>query len=40
VFLQRLELQHNNGRRRGRAFASFLNTWFPAPTPAAPALLS
>jgi len=41
VFLQRLELQHNNGRRRGRAFASFLSTWFPAETPAAaPAILS
>lgn len=25
VFLERLELQQNNGRRRGRAFLSFLN---------------
>jgi hypothetical protein len=29
VFLQRLELQHNNGRRRGRAFFDFLRTYFP-----------
>jgi len=33
VFLQRLELQHNNGRRRGRAFFDFLHTYFPAPAP-------
>jgi len=32
VFLQRLELQHNNGRRRSRAFFDFLRTYFPAPT--------
>jgi hypothetical protein len=30
VFLERLELQHNNGRRRGRAFFDFLRTYFPA----------
>lgn len=30
VFLQRLEFQHNNGRRRGRAFFDFLRTYFPA----------
>jgi len=30
VFLQRLELQHNNGRRRGRAFFGFLHTLLPA----------
>ena len=30
VFLQRLELQHNNGRRRGRAFVGFLQTLLPA----------
>ena len=30
VFLQRLELQHNNGRRRGRAFFDFLRATFPA----------
>jgi hypothetical protein len=31
VFLQRLELQHNNGRRRGRAFFDFLRGYFPQP---------
>lgn len=31
VFLQRLEIQHNNGRRRGRAFFDFLRTYFPTP---------
>jgi len=35
VFLQRLELQHNNGRRRGRAFFDFLRTYFPTEQPAA-----
>ena len=30
VFLQRLELQHNNGRRRGRAFFGFLQALLPA----------
>jgi hypothetical protein len=30
VFLQRLELQHNNGRRKGRAFLDFLRSYFPA----------
>jgi hypothetical protein len=30
VFLQRMEIQHNNGRRRGRAFLSFLLEHFPA----------
>ena len=30
VFLQRLELQHNNGRKRGRAFFGFLQTLLPA----------
>jgi len=29
VFLQRMEIQHNNGRRRGRAFLSFLLEHFP-----------
>jgi hypothetical protein len=29
VFLQRLELQHNNGRRRGRAFRDFLASFLP-----------
>jgi hypothetical protein len=32
VFLQRLELQHNNGRRRGRAFFDFLRAYFPEQT--------
>jgi hypothetical protein len=32
VFLQRLEMQHNNGRRRGRAFFDFLRSSFPAPS--------
>jgi hypothetical protein len=30
VFLERLELQYNNGRRRGRAFFDFLRRHFPA----------
>ena len=35
VFLQRLEIQHNNGRRRGRAFVSFLLEYFsPVSEPA------
>ncbi len=29
VFVQRLEIQHNNGRRRGRAFLDFLTTYLP-----------
>jgi hypothetical protein len=33
VFLQRLEIQHNNNRRRGRAFFDFLRTYFPEPSP-------
>ncbi len=31
AFLQRLEISHNNGRRRGRAFLDFLRQQFPAP---------
>lgn len=31
VFLQRLEYQHNNGRRRGRAFLDFLMHYIPEP---------
>ncbi len=31
VFLQRLEIQHNNSRRRGRAFFDFLRVYFPEP---------
>jgi hypothetical protein len=34
VFLQRLEIQHNNGRRRGRAFLDLLRTYFPTTQPA------
>lgn len=30
VFLERIELQYANGRRRGRAFYDFLSTHFPA----------
>jgi hypothetical protein len=33
VFLQRIEFQYANGRRRGRAFYDFLNSNFPAPAP-------
>jgi hypothetical protein len=29
VFLERLELQHNNGRRKGRAFLDFLRVYLP-----------
>jgi hypothetical protein len=36
VFLERLEFQYSNGRRRGRAFYDFLNSHFPA-APEAPA---
>jgi hypothetical protein len=35
VFLERLELQHHNGRPRGRGFFDFLRTSFPeSPAPA------
>ena len=37
VFLQRLELQHNNGRRKGRAFLDFLRASMPDPAPQAAA---
>jgi hypothetical protein len=30
VFLQRLELEYNNGRKRSRAFLDFLRTFLPA----------
>jgi hypothetical protein len=42
VFLQRLELDRNNGRRLGRAFIDFLRTFFaptPEQQPAAPSLI-
>ena len=38
VFLQRLELQYNNGRRRGRAFYDFLRGYFPVPNQTSVAL--
>jgi hypothetical protein len=31
AFLQRLEIQHNNGRPKGRAFIHFLQQFFPQP---------
>jgi hypothetical protein len=31
VFLQRLEMQYNNGRRRGKAFRDFLTGYLPEP---------
>lgn len=37
VFLERLELQHNNGRRKSRAFMHWLFQYFP-PAPAASVL--
>lgn len=37
VFLERLELQHNNGRRRGRAFLDFLRAYLPNVPAATPA---
>jgi hypothetical protein len=43
VFLQRLELSRNNGRRLGRAFLDFLRSHFPeteaAPVPATSSLI-
>lgn len=36
VFLQHLEMQHNNGRRKGRAFIDFLTQFFPPGDPQAP----
>jgi hypothetical protein len=34
AFLQRLEIQKNNGRRKGRAFIDFLREFFPPEPPA------
>jgi len=34
VFLERIEMQHNNGRRRGRAFFDFLKSSLPEPSAA------
>lgn len=42
VFLQRLEFDRNNGRKRGRAFLDFLNSFYAGSsvsTPATPSLL-
>jgi hypothetical protein len=39
VFLERLELQHDNGRKRGRAFLDFLRAYFPPEQPAAASLV-
>ena len=41
VFLQRLEMQYNNGRRRGKAFRDFLAAYLPerAAPSAAPSLV-
>jgi hypothetical protein len=41
AFLQRMEIQQNNGRRLGRAFVDFLRVHFPqtAPPEAAPSLI-
>jgi hypothetical protein len=36
VFLQRVEFDHNNGRRRGRAFLDALSTYSREPEPAGP----
>ena len=36
TFVQRLELQRNNGRRKGRAFLDFLRAQFPVKPAAAP----
>ena len=36
AFLQRLEIQHNNQRPKGRAFIDWLRQYFPPMPPAAP----
>ncbi len=33
VFMQRMEMHHNNGRGKGKAFISFLSESFPRPKP-------
>ena len=45
VFLERMELQHNNGRKKGRAFLHFLLQFFPPlepqnTEPAGPSILT
>lgn len=39
VFLERLELQHNNDRRKGKAFIDFLRKQFPPPEAPAASLI-
>ena len=39
VFLQRMELQLNNGRRRGRSFLDAVRRFIPPPVPANPATM-
>ncbi|MDQ6707047.1 MAG: hypothetical protein M3Z85_13860 [Acidobacteriota bacterium] len=39
VFLQRIELNQNNGRKKGRAFIDLLRKFFPEAAAAAPSLL-
>ena len=40
VFLQRLEMQYNNGRRRGKAFRDFLASYLPEPAPSTAMVVS
>ncbi len=39
IFLQRIELNQNNGRKKGRAFIDLLRKFFPETESAAPSLL-
>jgi len=39
VFLQQLELAHNNGRKLGRAFLDFVRSFFPAAAQAPPLIV-
>lgn len=39
LFLQRMELQLNNGRRRGRSFLDAVRRFVPPPVPASPATM-
>ena len=39
IFLQRMELQLNNGRRRGRSFLDAVRRFIPPPQPANPATM-
>jgi len=40
VFLQRLEMQYNNGRRRGKAFRDFLAGYLPEPAAPSPTMVA